>query len=74
MKKQKLKKLSINKESISQLNSDSITGGNTSGCSDGCSLFQTVLRCTQADCTADCDDGLSWLCTSWCSGLLDCIA
>ena len=63
MKKRKFKKILLRKESISNLNSDRIKGGNTQGCSDGCSIFQTVLRCTQADCSADCTDGLSWLCS-----------
>ncbi|AXG72187.1 hypothetical protein KORDIASMS9_04455 [Kordia sp. SMS9] len=63
MKKKKLKKIALNKKVVSRLNSDQIKGGETQGCSDGCSLFQTVMRCTQADCTSDCTDGLSWLCS-----------
>ena len=53
-----MKKLKLNKEVITNL--DSVRGGKakqgfwTTGCSDGCSLLQTVFRCTKADCTADC--------------------
>ena len=53
----------LRKEVISDLNKQQISGGQTSGCSDGCSVFQTVLFCTQADCSADCNDGITWLCS-----------
>jgi len=47
MKKRKLGKLSINKKSISDLNREIVNGGLFStGCSDGCTPFQTAFNCT----------------------------
>jgi len=52
MKKQKMKGLSLNKKSISQLNNDTIKGGQfTGGCSDGCTPAQTAWNCTGGNCT-----------------------
>ncbi|WP_430410274.1 class I lanthipeptide [Kordia sp.] len=64
MKKKAIKGLNLNKNSISNLNSDAINGGRgfTAGCSDGCSPFQTALNCTRANCTDDCAGGISILC------------
>ena len=60
-----MNKLKLNKEIISNL--DSVKGGKvarkgfwTTGCSDGCSLLQTILRCSKDNCTVDC--GNSWKC------------
>jgi hypothetical protein len=58
-------KLRINKETISKLeNSHKILGGYnqanapvaacTDGCSDGCSVLHSRWNCTDANCTADC--------------------
>jgi hypothetical protein len=74
MKKQKMKGLSLNKKSISQLNQDKLQGGGsqycTFGCTDGCSITQTLWNCTRGNCTADCTGGITWLC----SALPGCIA
>lgn len=58
MKKQKLKKLKLNRKSVSNLNASVVKGGYfTSGCSDGCTPFQTALYCTYGNCTGDCGGG-----------------
>lgn len=58
MKKRKLGKLSINKKSISDLNREIVNGGLFStGCSDGCTPFQTAFNCTLGNCTGDCGNG-----------------
>jgi len=55
----KIKKLTLNKETIAQLTSDDqreIRGGGwTAGCTDGCGSLATWLNCSNADCTNDCD-------------------
>lgn len=68
MKKQKMKGLSLNKKSISNLNKDEVKGGAwtrycTYGCTDGCTIAQTFWNCTRGNCTADCTDGITWLCS-----------
>lgn len=62
MKKKKFnKKLSLNKETISNLDSSKIKGGQigfTGGCTDGCGgsvLYCSQWNCTNQDCTADCN-------------------
>lgn len=61
MKKQKSIKLALNKKSISDLNKEVVQGGLfTTGCSDGCSPFPTILNCTQTNCTADCNGGTTF--------------
>jgi hypothetical protein len=57
MKKQKINKLKLNKKSISELNQEIIGGVFSTGCSDGCTPFQTALRCTYFNCTNDCGGG-----------------
>jgi hypothetical protein len=57
MKKQKINKLKLNKKSISELNQEVVHGGFSSGCSDGCTPFQTALYCTNMNCTGDCGNG-----------------
>ncbi|MGH1387985.1 class I lanthipeptide [Kordia sp.] len=78
MKKQKLKNLSLNKKSISNLSNTQIKGGLpgwltfAAGCSDGCSdgcgsLGATLWNCTEGNCSADCDTfacDTGFLCTS----------
>jgi len=55
MKKKNLKSLKLNKESISELNHEAISGGkNTDGCTDGCGIFGSYWNCTKANCTHDC--------------------
>jgi len=65
MKKKNLKGLSLNKKSVSNLNTNDLVGGGfTAGCTDGCTPFQTEWNCTRVggNCTADCDLGNSNLC------------
>ncbi|MGH1385714.1 hypothetical protein [Kordia sp.] len=64
MKKKKLKGLKLNKKNISNLNEENITGGFTrgactTGCTDGCTPFQSAWNCSEANCTADCENGLT---------------
>jgi len=58
MKKKKFnKKLSLNKETISNLN-DVKGGWFTGGCTDGCGgsvMYCSQWNCTKQDCTADCN-------------------
>ncbi|WP_298418850.1 hypothetical protein [uncultured Kordia sp.] len=64
MKKKAIKGFVLNKNSISNLNSDAINGGGFSaGCTDGCTPFQTALNCTRANCSADCGNGSNGICT-----------
>ncbi|WP_156121389.1 class I lanthipeptide [Alistipes sp. ZOR0009] len=57
----KLKKLRLSKETIASLDEnvlDSVKGGWSGGCTDGCtgttSWLCTNFNCTKRDCTADC--------------------
>jgi hypothetical protein len=62
MKKKTLKGLRLNKKNISRLNQEDVMGGFTlgqctTGCTDGCTPFQSLLNCTEANCTGDCGNG-----------------
>ncbi len=58
MKKRNIKSLKLKKSSISNLNLEVYKGGEfTTGCSDGCTPFQTAYRCTLLNCSNDCDAG-----------------
>ncbi|WP_298515527.1 hypothetical protein [uncultured Kordia sp.] len=64
MKKKNLRGLRLQKKNISNLNQESVTGGFTrggctTGCSDGCTPFQSNWNCTEGNCTGDCGNGLS---------------
>ena len=73
MKKKNLKGLQLNKKEISNLTKVSVSGGATIGCTDGCSPLQTIWNCTRANCTADCTDGATYICSDICpSGKILC--
>lgn len=59
MKKRKLNGLTLNKQSISKLNSEQVIGGFTAGncttgCTDGCTPLRTEWNCTKQNCSGDC--------------------
>jgi hypothetical protein len=75
MKKKNLKGLHLNKKEISNLTKVSANGGATVGCTDGCSPVQTLWNCTRGNCTNDCTDGATYICSMICpSGELLCEA
>ncbi|WP_343608299.1 hypothetical protein [Chryseobacterium oranimense] len=64
------KTLKLKKKTISSLDQNlasKIKGGKegidnglwTGGCTDGCGGLQSILNCTNADCTANCTDGVT---------------
>ena len=68
MKKQKIKGLSLNKKSISNLTKSELQGGGfsdycTFGCTDGCTPAQTAWNCTRGNCTGDCGMGATYICS-----------
>ncbi|MEM6720356.1 MAG: hypothetical protein AAF611_13610 [Bacteroidota bacterium] len=71
MKKKSLKGLKLNKKNISNLSQEQVTGGLPSkyctiGCTDGCTPAQTIWNCTRGNCTGDCDNGWSYICSLIC--------
>ena len=67
MKKKKLKGLNLNKKSISNLDGNQVNGGGfTQGCTDGCTPLQTAWNCSRGNCTGDCDNGATYICSNIC--------
>lgn len=70
MKKKSMnKKLQLNKETVARMSQKEMMNANggaaewwsfqtrcTAGCTDGCWIFQSKWNCTEANCTANCND------------------